>query len=722
MVRSRRSLRNAFVFAALLAATITVPLYAAVSGLSQQPLITGKIDETRLVALPGNVRSEVQPTNDRGPVGDSMQLSHLQLVLQRPAASEAALDAYLQAVQTPGDPNYHQWLTADQIGQLYGPAPSDISAIRAWLEAHGFQVNNVSATGMLIDFSGTAGQIASTFKTEIHALNVHGEHHFANVSDPQIPAALQPVIAGIASLNDFQPHPLVKPVNKASALSPAHQPGPSPAYTESSGYLAVVPADLATIYNYNPTYSKGIAGKGQSVVVLEDTDLYSNADVATFRTTFGLDSYKHGAFSVEHPGGCTDPGVLVGDDFEAVVDAEWAAASAPDANIVLASCANTATNFGGFIALQSLLESRTPPAIVSLSYGECEAGLGAAGNRYIATLYQIAAIEGISLYVAAGDSGAAGCDDPDTEVAAQNGISVSGYASTPYNLAAGGTDYSDFYSGTTANYWSPTNSATYGSALSYIPEMPWDDSCAGGVVSSYYGLPTYGPESLCNLGYYQEISAGSGGPSACAYGATNPNPNTPAVSGTCRGYNKPFWQKWVAGNPNDGVRDLPDVSLFASNGFWSHYYVVCYSDPAFGGVGCSGTPDGWNGAGGTSFVAPILAGVQALVNQKTGFRQGNPDYIYYALAGLEYGKKGNAACNSNSGTNACIFHDITFGDNVVDCSGTFNCYDGATLYGPLSVSSKKDEPAYTTGTGWDFATGIGTVNVTALVNAWAAIE
>jgi subtilase family serine protease len=721
MARSRSLLHIALLSVTLSAVTFTAPLYAAVSSPSQQPLITSKVDETHFVALPGNVRPEVQPANDRGPVGDSMQLNHLQLILRRPAASEAALDAYLQALQTPGDPNYHQWPTADQIGQLYGPAPSDIATVRSWLEAHGFQVNSVSATGMFIDFSGTAGQIAATFKTEIHALNVRGEQHFANVSNPQIPAALEPVIAGVASLNDFRPHPLVRPVSKSTAQSPAVRPGPS--YTTSDGELAVVPADLATIYNFNPTYSSGIAGKGQSVVVLEDTDLYSNADLATFRSTFGLDNYKRGSFSVVHPGGCTDPGVVVPNDFEATVDSEWASASAPDANIVLASCADTETNFGGFIALQSLIESRTPPAIVSLSYGECEANLGAAFNRYIATLYQIAAIEGTSVYVAAGDNGAANCDNPDTEAAAQYGIAVSGYASTPYNLAAGGTDYSDFYSGTTANYWSPTNSTTYGSAQSYIPEIPWNDSCAGGVLASYYSYPTYGPGSLCNLPYANYIIAGSGGPSGCAYGEAS-NPNAPTVSGTCRGYAKPFWQQWVAGNPNDGVRDLPDVSMFASNGFWGHYFVVCYSDPANVGVGtpCTGAPDGWTGAGGTSFVAPILAGVQALVNQKTGFRQGNPDYVYYALAGSEYGSKGNPACNSNSGTNACIFHDVTFGDNVVDCTGKLNCYDGATEYGVLSVSSRHDVPAYSAGTGWDFATGIGTVNVTALVNAWAAIN
>jgi subtilase family serine protease len=693
-----------------------------------QALITGKIDETHMVALTGNVRHEANAHNDRGPVGDSVSLDHLQLVLQRPAAAQAALDAYLEAAQTPGNRSYHQWLTAEQLGQQYGPAASDIATVSAWLAAHGFQINGVSPTGLFIDFSGSAGQIAATFKTEIHALDVNGEHHFANMSNPQIPAALAPAIAGIISLNDFQPHPMAKLVSKPTALAPAQQA--SPAYTTSTGLLPLVPADLATIYNFNPVYHSGTVGKHQSIVLIEDTDLFSNADYATFRKTFGLDAYKDSTFSVVHPGGCTDPGISKrGDDFEAAVDVEWAAASAPDADIVLASCANTTTNFGGFIALQSMLESRTPPAIVSISYGECEAALGPSFNRYVNLLYELATAEGTSVYVAAGDEGAASCDAG--QVAAQFGISVSGYASTPYNLAAGGTDYTDTFSQTNSLYWSPTNSATFGSALSYIPEMPWNDSCANVPLSEVEGYATpYGASGFCNSALaaefageiFQVVVAGSGGPSGCAYGETNPLPNTPAVSGTCRGYAKPIWQKFIAGNPNDGVRDIPDVSMFAANGLWGHYLVVCYSDPKFGGVPCDTAPEDWAGGGGTSFDAPILSGVQALVNQRIGFRQGNPDYAYYAFATLEYGPHGNPSCNSNNGTNACIFHDVTFGDIDVDCTGPFNCYDPSGEFGVLSVSSKKYQPAYTSGTGWDFTTGIGTVNVSSLVNTWAAVR
>jgi subtilase family serine protease len=695
---------------------------------ARQPLINGRIDETQLVTLPGNVRPEANATNDRGQVEDSRPLNHLQLVLVRPVGLEAALEDYMQAAQTPGNPTYHKWLTAEEIGANYGPDSRDIAAVRGWLELHGLQVNGVSASGMMVDFSGTAGQITETFKTEIHNLETNGERHMANMRNPQIPAVLAPVVAGIVSLTDFRPHPMMKPKRAATARTATHD-ATQPAYTGDNGYaLLVVPADLATIYNFDPVYKSGVTGKGETVVLIEDSDLYSNQDYYTFRKTFGLDKYTHSIFSVVHPGGCVDPGVNVADG-EAALDVEWAAAAAPDANIVLASCADTTDTFGGFIALQGLVDSHTPPAIVSISYGECETIIGAAGNRYINVLYQQAAAEGISVYVSAGDEGAASCDY--NAPYAQGGIAVSGFASTPYNLAAGGTDFSDTYSGTNSQYWSATNTATDGSAKSYIPEMPWNDSCANVAWFTYFGYATaYGVSGFCNseLGetYFLTTGAGSGGPSGCAYGATSPNPGTPAVSGTCRGYAKPIWQWFLAGVPHDGVRDIPDVSLFAANGEWDHYYVYCYSDPAYGGTPCTGPLETWSGAGGTSFVSPILAGVQALLNQKTGFRQGNPDYAYYALATLEYGLKGKDACDSNNGSNACIFHDVTFGDIDVNCQqttafGTANCFQPSGSNGVLSVSANQFENAYAATKGWDFATGIGTLNVDALVNGWARI-
>jgi subtilase family serine protease len=699
-----------------LALTVTLSAGAAGQGSSRQPSITKKIDETRMTRLIGNVRPEANTQNDRGAVGDSMQLQHLQLLLQRPAESEAALEAFMDRQQTPGNPDYHNYLTAEQLGAKYGPSSADIATVRGWLEMHGFQVNGISSSGMRIDFSGTAGQITESFKTEIHQLEVNGAKHFGNMQDPAIPEALSSVVAGVAQLNDFKPRALRTPIAPMTAKG-APKTAVSPDFTVNADFQLVVPADLATIYDYNPLFRSGNAGQGQTVVLLERTDLFSNADYTTFRKTFGLNAYNS-KFSVVHPGGCTDPGVVVGDDGEATVDVEWAAASAPAANIELASCQDTSTDFGPFIALEALLEQRNRPAIVSLSYGGPESEQGAAGNLQVYQLYQQAAAEGVSVFVSAGDSGAA--SDSQNHEFAHNGINVSGLASTPFNLAAGGTDYADAFLGTTTNFWNPTNTAVFGSAKSYIPEIPWNDSCASQLITLELGFTVpYGAGGSCNDPKRGEeflgTAAGSGGPSACALGtATNP----PQTGGTCQGYKKPSWQRGVYGNPNDGVRDLPDVSMFAANGVWGHYYVLCYSDAAGGGAPCVGSPANWAGAGGTSFVAPILAGVQALVNQRWGGFQGNPNYAYYALANFEYGRRGNASCNSTNGTGKfCTFHDVTLGDMDVNCRGKVNCFLPSGTNGVLSVSSKKDQPAYAAAPGWDFATGLGTLDVNQIVRS-----
>ena len=177
----------------------------------------------------------------------------------------------------------------------------------------------------------------------------------------------------------------------------------------------------------------------------------------------------------------------------------------------------------------------------------------------------------------------------------------------------------------------------------------------------------------------------------------------------------------LVGNPADGVRDIPDVSLFAANGVWGHYYVFCDSDVADGGAACTGAPSGWSGAGGTSFASPIMAGIQALVNQKQGARQGNPNPTYYRLAAAEYGTSGNPSCNSSNGntvSSSCLFYDTTLGDIDVNCTGTHSCYRPSGTNGVLSTSTTSYQKAYGTGTGWDFATGIGTVNAANLVNNW----
>ncbi len=223
----------------------------------------------------------------------------------------------------------------------------------------------------------------------------------ANFSDPMIPQALAPAVAGIVSLHDFRPLKMSRPK-----------------YTftyQQQTYQAVVPDDLATIYDFNPLFTKGITGQGQTIVVLEDTDLYTSEDWTTFRSTFGLSQYSTGSLTSVHPtppGGinnCSPPGVN-SDDFEAITDAEWATAGAPGAVVEVAACADTDISSGLFTAMQNLVNASNPPKIMSVSYGTCEAEDGVAFNASINSIYQQAAAEGISVFVAAGDEGAASCD------------------------------------------------------------------------------------------------------------------------------------------------------------------------------------------------------------------------------------------------------------------------------------------------------------------------
>jgi len=683
-------------------------------------LITQAVDESKLATLAGNTRPEASPANDRGRVPDSTPIDHMLLQLRRSPQQEQALEKLIDQLHDPHSPNYHQWLTTAKFGQTFGLAQQDLSTIRTWLESHGFVVTPYP-NGMLMDISGTAGQVRAAFHTEIHNLMVDGKPHIANMSNPQIPAALAPAIAGIFSLHDFRPHPMYKPRADYTA-SPF-------GFTE---YL-VVPQDLATIYSMTPLFEVHVVGLNQTIVVVEDSDIYSAADWATFRSTFGLDRFPGGSHSgnltsVNPPSSpvnnCLDPGVN-GDDFEVALDAEYATAAAPGANIVIASCADTQTTFGGVIAIQNILNNAvTPPSIMSMSYGECEALNGAAANATFNSTFQQAVAQGVSVFVSSGDDAAAGCDRD--AVYAAHGIGITGWGETPYNVSVGGTDFSDTYEGLNSTYWSPVNRQYYGSAMSYVPEIPWNDTCASSLITKALGFTyPFGVGGACNNSPGNEFlgtTGGSGGPSACATGT----PAQPGiVGGTCAGYAKPSWQAGVVGIPNDGVRDIPDVSLFAANGVWGHYYPVCYSDPDGGGVPCTGAPDTWPGAGGTSFSSPIMAGIQALVNQANGGQQGNPNYAYYQLAAMEYGVSGSPNCNSNRGNNVgstCIFYDVTLGDMDVPCqSAGGNCYRPGGAYGVLSTSTSAFQPAYRTTTGWDFATGIGTVDAKSLVANWKLV-
>ena len=736
---------------------------------SKKILVTQPVNNNVTVTLAGNTRPEVNPVLKTAAVATNQKLDHLLLLLKRPAALDAQLTAFIDELHDPKSPNFHKWISAAQFGEQFGPAQSDIAAVTSWLESEGFTVNVVYANGMFIDFSGTIGEAETAFHTQINNYDINGVGHIANATDPQVPAALGQVIGGVISLNDFKPKALHEHIQKAHVEAGSHSLTSD--YTNASG-LEISPWDLAKIYNIAPLFTAGISGQGMKIVVVEDTNLFNcnaanaagtagtacsaSSDWAVFRNTFGLSRYTAGNLLQENPApqvganNCTTPSTTSGyptgvnsDAVEAAIDVEWATAAAPSATIVNAACANPRSGFGGLTALQNILSHPNADNVdvVSMSYGESEESSGASFNAAFNTTFQQAVAAGVAIFVSSGDEDAASSDGGGSTCTgfsgayycAKDGITISGWMSSPYDVSVGGLDFADTYLKENNTYWNAANNVWYGSAKSYMPEQPWNDSCASTLLSYFEtgSTVTYGSSGFCNTSTGEEFLlavGGSGGPSACATG-------TRAVSGvaggTCAGWPKPSYQSaylgTMAGLVNDGVRDTPDVSLMAANGLWGHYYAVCYSntkDTADGGTPCVGQPVNWPGFGGTSVSSPIFAGLQALVVQHKGSLQGNPNPRYYALAAAEYGPTGSSACDSTQGaasSSACIFHDVTLGDNDANCqahsgaTGKVNCYLPSGSIGVQSTSNSAYQPGYPTTTGWDFASGIGSVNAYNLV-------
>jgi hypothetical protein len=752
---------------------------AAVSGTapSVPDRITQPIDEARLVRLERNTHPNARPEFDRGAVDDGMPMEKIILLLRRSAEQQQAFDALVDELHNHNSPKFHRWLTPEEIGKTYGPSDADIATITTWLGSHGFKIDYVASGRTHIVFSGTAGQIKQAFHTEIHNYVVKGVHHVANATEPQIPAALSPVVSGFRSLHDFYPHPMYRNVGAFKRdpktggwINTNKIPSPPRAVDityGSGGAYFVGPEDFYKIYNENPLLNNGITGAGVTIAVIEETDI-NPADVTTFRSQFNLPPYPGtpsstlgGINYINGPTGCTDPGILTdGEEGEADIDAEWAGTTAPNAIVDFVSCASTASTAGIDLSASYIINSlANTVSAMSLSYGVCETFLTGSGayamfqaDSYYNKLWEQASAEGQTVITSAGDSGSEVCDLDETVSTSYNthGLQVSGMTSTPYNVSAGGTDFSDTFNGTNSTYWNTTASSTipYASALSYVPETPWGSYCANPLFLEFAiindGFPsTYTIPEFCTYLYtnvstgYLALAGGSGGPSNCATGT----PSTAGyVSGSCAGYPKPTWQA-AYGVPADGVRDTPDWSFFAASGFWSHALAYCESD-----IDPCTYSDSTDGealvAGGTSFVAPMIAGIMALVNQQTGSRQGQADYTLYAMAANEYGTASTpnstnlANCNANNGNtinSSCVFYDIGPTANAAKggtvavaitepcyetVADTFNCWNGGYTYGVSSTSTGSEVDAYAATAGYDYATGIGSANIYNLVNEW----
>ena len=565
-----------------------------------------------------------------------------------------------------------------------------------------------------MEISGNVAQMRTAFHTQIHKYEVNGETHYANASDPKVPSALAPVVAGFVSLNNFRPRSYAHALGKAN-----YDPKTGKAAPEwtigNSGNLAyqdnfvLSPADYAVQYDLTPLYSAGFKGTGQTIAIINEANINVGL-VNQFRSLFNLpvnppqviiDGDDPGVDGINNYDGPNYASV------EAYLDVEWAGAVAPNATIDLVIAADTALSNGLTLAAERAVYSNIAP-VISVSFGSCESALGTE-NQFLSNLWQQAAAQGITVVVSAGDAGSAGCDNDNTAYYATSGQAVNGFASTPYNIAVGGTDfYYSQYNGTNAaldaqlaTYWNlnPSNTAPVVSLLQPIPEQPWNISQYGFNIYDYY---------LSNNSAATSIAAGGGGASNCATGVYDANGNTTSCTA---GYPKPAWQ--TALTPSDGVRDLPDVSLFASNGYNDSFYPICATDGDCQPVSSGGTVQIY-GVGGTSASAPAFAGIMALVNQKTGQRQGQANTVLYPMA----------AQFPNS------FHDVTVGTISVPCelSPTLspNCIAATSPIVLNGITEGKigsgTTAEYDAKTGYDLATGLGTIDAANLVNNWGSVH
>jgi subtilase family serine protease len=771
---------SASIAAALAGAPAMLMAQPTVSaGGSDAPRITQTVSNTSLYTIPKTYLPFIAQATASTPLPGTAKLNHLQLILKPSASRQAAMETTIASLHDPKSAQFQKWLTPQEFGQEFGAAPADIAAVTAWLTAQGFTVNNVYPNKTQIDFSGTVAQVNAAFHTQENVytlsqttrdsttgkLTQTQAKHLSNSSNISIPAALAPVVAGVMGLNDFHATALVKKPKVAQwnaskkgfvakDAAPAAPKGIKQAVSFNGGALrGLVPNDMSTIYNVKTIRANGLTGAGVTIAVVEDGDMVP-ADWTNFVSVFNLGQFN-GTFSqinpapASGPNNCVDPSVAnFGESTETVLDAEWSTAIAPGANIEVATCADyyvensnfyyaTSNFFGGvFVAATNLInEPSGRPDIISASYGYGEHFTDPASKTGIDLMWAQADAEGISVFVSAGDSGS----NPSFNGGIINGesgdsaVDANAFGTSPHDTVVGGTDFADYIEGTTSQYFAPTPSAVGGSALSYVPEIPWNTSCGNGPAATAMGFSSavaYCQEYLKYdpNGDYVTSEAGSGGPS--------------------RVDAKPAWQRQIYNAAPDQSRDVPDVSLFGGSWGDHTWVILCTSKyPCEPGFTTATALEA-----GTSLSSPMFAGIQALMDQGLAARglpldQGNAAPTLYALAAQEYGGATGtppatlAACNANngtSGTSGCVFYNVTSGSNSTQCfqeTGftTANCYYYGTVdYNNVQVGLTSTVAAPTSYTatnkafpaqpGWSFANGLGSVNATNLLIAWRAFD
>lgn len=573
--------------------------------------------------------------------------------------NQAALESYIQQTVTPGSPHYHQFLSTSQFARQFGATDAEIAQVQAFLDKQGLH-STVMANHLAVQTSGTLGQFGSIFHAPIHSYvsRKTGQSFHRPAGPLVLPSALAGTVllaTGLSNEHKYLSHRLSAPKiagrqPSLNALASKKKTGGNPTATGEPGNYTV--GDVADLYNINPLYARGITGKGSTIAIVTLSD-FDPADAETYWSGIGLATKPHRITQIHVDGG----GAIDGGSGETALDVEQSGGLAPYADVLVYDAPNAGNGFTDAL-MQAVSDNRADS--ISTSWGSPEifnfAALNIDGASDTDTtdvgdlqafhqIFMEAAAQGQSVFAATGDSGAY-----DTVRALGTGTGVGDFsapltvdspASDPYITAAGGTTvpYSfSFGDGPTASIkqesvWGWDYLQKY---LDKVEPGAYDlfASGGGGGVSVYWRAP-----------FYQLFTQGI----------------QASEKGQVLTYNDPQagLYTYLKLPARFNGRNVPDISLNA--------------DPETGYIVVSSSDGGVISEGGTSFVAPQLNGISALLRQSSGHRVGfwNPQ-VYLLQNIFGYGK-------------FSAFNDIHAGDNWFYAGKPR--YDQGTGIGTLNVAN-----------------------------------
>ncbi|AIF47104.1 S53 family peptidase [Dyella japonica] len=612
-----------------------------------------------------SMAADVKPAVDTGTANNS-QVVNVTLVLR--LHNQEQLEDYIQQTVTPGSPHYRQFLSTSEFASRYGATDAELAQVQNFLRQNGLS-GSVLANHMAIRTSGTLAQFSAAFQTPIHSFTSKDTgRSFHRPTQPLIlPAQLTNtllLVSGLSNEHKYLSHVMKsvenKPVTAVGAKALARSTLSAPASKGGNSTATGVPGeftvgDVANMYNINPLYARGVNGQGSTIAIVTLSNFYPD-DAQTYWNDIGLITKPNRITQVHVDGG----GAIDAGSGETSLDVEQSGGVAPFADILVYDAPNAGTGFTDAF-MQAVVDNKADA--ISTSWGLPEifnfAALNVAGASNtdttdagdLQTFHQIlleAAVQGQSTFAASADSGAydtvRGLGAGTAPGTFNAPLTVDSPASDPYITAAGGTTVpfsSHFGSG-------PVQSIT--------KERVWGWDYIQNYFDTYIGK-----------GVIDVFSVGGGGGVSVYW-------QTPVYQWFTNGIRRSEKKQTLSFNDpaagettllvlpgNFQGRNVPDVALNA--------------DPETGYLMVS-TVDGGlvAGHGGTSFVAPQLNGIAALLTQSTGHRVGflNPQ-MYFLQNVFGYGKYSS-------------FNDIRDGDNWY--------YNGKP--------------------GYDRGTGLGTLNVTNL--------